>query len=598
MFTSIRRWFQPPRPKLKPAGPPRARYRRRSAKLPWDSLLIGLSCIILVMRLVVQTAVPNTIASASNPAPNIVHPPLSTRGTEIIDQQGNPALLRGVNWFGLETENHTPHGLWTRDYKSMLAQMKELGYNTIRLPFSLQMLSDDANSINGLEFSIGSNRELQGKTPLEVMDAIIAEAGQQGLMVILDCHRLNNRRIPPLWYGDGFSEWDWIRSWAMLAERYKNQHNVIGADLKNEPHGKASWGTDDRKTDWRLAAERAGNAVLNVNPNWLIFVEGVEENVPGQKLKKHWMGGNLEGVRRWPVRLDRPNQVVYSPHEYGPEVYKHTWFDEPSFPENLASIWDTSFFYIVREKIAPIWIGEFGGRAVDRVSKSGIWQNRLVEFVKTQNLGFAYWSWNPNSGDTGGILQDDWQQVHPEKQAMLNQLLPNRFTESRPSNIALVNLKYPLKSQKSKDKTKSSPIARPSPSPIPSPSSSPESNLSLKPNASPNPTSGNAPLANQALTIQTKLQSEWDQGFCIEVKVTNPTSQAVKSWVLQFNMNDAAIDQKWNGRFRPSGNATYEVQPPSWGKSVGPNQTIELGFCARKTGPNPMPRNFTIVNRG
>jgi endoglucanase len=592
--------------------------------MPWDSILIGLSCVVLVMRLLGQIAVPNTIASASNPAPNIIHPPLSTRGTEIIDQQGNPALLRGVNWFGLETENHTPHGLWTRDYKSMLTQMKELGYNTIRLPFSLQMLSDDASSISGLEFSIGSNSELQGKTPLEVMDAIITEAGQQGLMVILDCHRLNNRRIPALWYGDGFSEWDWIRSWAMLAERYKDQHNVIGADLKNEPHGKASWGTGDRKTDWRLAAERAGNAVLNVNPNWLIVVEGVEENVPGQTLKKHWMGGNLEGVKRWPVRLDRPNKLVYSPHEYGPEVYNHTWFDEASFPDNLPGVWDTSFAYIVREAIAPIWIGEFGGRAVDLVSKSGIWQNRLVEFVKAQNLGFAYWAWNPNSGDTGGILQDDWQQIHPAKQALLNQLLPNRFTESRSSNIARVSLKYPIKPHKAKDKDKPTPnpqaspkvspeaAPKPAPSESPKPVTSPTPNPTTKPTANPATSPATSPTTKPtsapsntssikpnptALTIQTDLQSDWDKGFCMAVKVTNSTAQAIQGWALQFNMADATIEQKWNGRFRPSGNATYEVQPPSWGKTVEPNKTVELGFCAKKTGPNPMPRNFTILNR-
>ena len=74
----------------------------------------------------------------------------------------------------------------------------------------------------------------------------------------------------------------------MLATRYKNQTNVIGADLKNEPHGRASWGTNDEATDWRLAAQRAGNAILAINPNWLIVVEGVEKNVPGQKLANHW----------------------------------------------------------------------------------------------------------------------------------------------------------------------------------------------------------------------------------------------------------------------------------------------------------------------
>ena len=32
---------------------------------------------------------------------------------------------------------------------------------------------------------------------------------------------------------------------------------------------------------------------------------------------------------------------------------------------------------------------------------------------------FTYWSWNPNSGDTGGIALDDWTTVNQAKQAIL-----------------------------------------------------------------------------------------------------------------------------------------------------------------------------------
>ncbi|MCY6492918.1 glycoside hydrolase family 5 protein [Leptolyngbya sp. GGD] len=347
--------------------------------------------------------------------------PLSTRGSEIVDAAGQPVLLRGVNWFGLETETNSPHGLWARDYKEMLGQIKGLGYNVIRLPYSVQGLR--AAEVSGINFAIGSNQELQGKKPIEVMDAVIQEAGRQGLMVLLDSHRLNNQRIPELWYGDGFTEEDWISTWTMLAERYRNQPHVIGADLKNEPHGKASWGTGDRATDWRLAAERAGNAILKVNRNWLIVVEGVENNVPGQRLK-HWMGGNLEGVKRFPVRLAVQNRVVYSPHEYGAGVFQQPWFSAIDFPRNLTTRWEQGFFYIVRQKIAPIFVGEFGGRQVDEKSKEGIWQRRFVDYLKRNQLGFAYWSWNPNSQDTGGILQDDWVAIDQPKQQLLNQLLP------------------------------------------------------------------------------------------------------------------------------------------------------------------------------
>ena len=356
--------------------------------------------------------------------------PLSTRGADIVDAAKRPVLLRGVNWFGIESETRSPNGLWARDYKEMLTQIKGLGYNLIRLPYSVESLR--GTSVTSINFELGSNQDLQGKTPLEVMDLIVQEAGRQDLLVLLDSHRLNHDRIPELWYGDGFTEADWINTWTMLAKRYQNQPNVIGADLKNEPHGRASWGTNNRETDWRLAAERAGNAILKVNRNWLIVVEGVENNVPGQKLKTHWMGGNLEGVRRFPVRLSVRDKVVYSPHEYGAGVFDQPWFSERKFPKNLPDRWETGFYYIARQKIAPVFIGEFGGRQTDTTSKEGIWQRQFIDFLKRKKLGFAYWSWNPNSRDTGGILLDDWTAIDQPKQQLLNQLLP---TPMRPVEV-------------------------------------------------------------------------------------------------------------------------------------------------------------------
>ena len=114
-------------------------------------------------------------------ANNTMQLPLYTRGAKIIDSRGNQVLLRGVNWFGMETETHTPHGLWKRDYQEMLAEIKSLGYNMIRLPYSVQGLR--SSEISGVDFSIGKNRELEGKTPIEVMDAIIEEAQRQDLLI-------------------------------------------------------------------------------------------------------------------------------------------------------------------------------------------------------------------------------------------------------------------------------------------------------------------------------------------------------------------------------------------------------------------------------
>jgi endoglucanase len=508
-------------------------------------LLFGQKLILFVVALVVcllgsMTQLPThihlNVANAGMPmaASYAIQLPLSTLGAKIVDARGKEVLLRGVNWFGMETETHAPHGLWQRDYKEMLAQMRMLGYNLIRLPYSVAGLRSP--DISGVNFALGSNIELQGKTPLEVMDLIVQEAESQGLFILLDSHRLNDQQIPELWYGDGFTEADWIDTWKVLAQRYKNQSNVIGADLKNEPHGQASWGTNDLATDWRLAAERAGNAILDINPNWLIIVEGVEKNVPGQKLKQHWHGGNLEGVKRYPVRLSRRRKLVYSPHEYGAGVFNQPYFSEPSFPKNLISRWQIGFNYISSQNIAPILIGEFGGRQVDNISPEGIWQNEFVKYIKKQKLSFAYWSWNPNSADTGGILLDDWQNYDRPKQQLLSQLLPS--VEVSQQHV----------------------------------SSSPSSLIAA------------TPLSTTQLQVTTDIYSNWETGVCTNLKIINQGNTKVSNWQITFHLHQGRINNSWNANFKQQGATQYLVTPLDWGRVIEAQQSRDIGFCAQKLG--------------
>jgi endoglucanase len=533
---------------------------------------------VLAFLLVVLSQFPKKLESVAIAA-DTVQTPLSTNGSQIVDKTGTAVLLRGVNWFGIETQIHAPYGLLYRDYKQMLAQIKNLGYNTIRLPFSVQSLR--SSNISEVNFSIGSNSDLQGKTPLQVMDLVIQEAQRQGLMILLDSHRLNDQSIPELWYGDGFTETDWIDTWKMLATRYKNQTNVIGADLKNEPHGQASWGTGNQATDWRLAAERAGNAIQGINPDWLIVVEGVENNVPGQQLY-HWWGGNLEGVKNYPVRLNVPKKLVYSPHEYGAGVYNQPWFSDPTFPNNMPSRWETGFNYIATQGIAPILIGEFGGRQVDSTSKEGIWQQKLVDFIKQKNLSFTYWSWNPNSSDTGGILQDDWTTVNAAKQQLLNTLLPAPgLSNSSPSPS-------PSPSPAPSPSPSPAPSPAPSPSPSPAPSPAPSPSPSPAPSPAPSPSPGTPQLKAEAL-----VQSDWQTGFCINLVVTNQGTASSKNWQLTFTPNQATITNAWGGNFLPQG-TNYQVIPEQWGQVIQPNQSYTAGYCANKQGSNYKPTNVSV----
>lgn len=336
-----------------------------------------------------------------------------TSGAQILDANNQPMRIAGVNWFGMETGTYAPHGLWSRNYQDMLNQIRSLGYNTLRLPYSNQLF-DAGSTPNGIDFNL--NPDLQGLTGLQIMDKIINAASHIGLRIILDQHRPDSGGQSALWYTDHYPESRWISDWQMLAKRYANNPMVIGADLHNEPHSPACWGCGDPNTDWRLAAERAGNAILAVNPNWLIFVEGIDCN-QGDCI---WWGGNLEQAAQFPVQLNIPHRLVYSAHDYPSSVYNQSWFNAPDYPNNLPGVWDTHWGYLVKQNIAPVWLGEFGTRLQSTSDQQ--WLTTLIHYLGTgaTGMGWTFWSWNPNSGDTGGILQDDWKTVNQAKQSILN----------------------------------------------------------------------------------------------------------------------------------------------------------------------------------
>ena len=350
--------------------------------------------------------------------------PLSTSGNKIVDSSGAQVILQGVNWYGMENEPGTVIGLNARDYKLMLKQIKQTGFNVIRIPFSMQTLTK-GKEVSSVADYIGSNRELKDKSPIEVLDALILEANVQGLMIILDNHSQADQGYSnDLWYGQaGYTEDDWVEMWKSLAIRYKNSPNVVGFDLKNEPHGKATWG-DGSATDFRRAAERAGTAIQEVNPNPLIIVEGIENQVAGgQKLSGHWWGGNLEGVRNNPVRLPVANKVVYSPHEYGPEVSPQPWLTSKNLEKNLLDRWSKGFGYIHDQKIAPILVGEFGAKDFSTKTISGRWMKAFTDYMGKKGMSWTYWAWNPGSGDTGGLLTPDLVTLEKKKMPTILNLI-------------------------------------------------------------------------------------------------------------------------------------------------------------------------------
>jgi endoglucanase len=324
--------------------------------------------------------------------------PLSASGAKLVDAGGREVRLTGVNWSGMETSAFAPVGVSARNLDDMLDQIVAAGFNTLRLPFSNQFLDP---TVKPMSINFAINPRLSGLTGLELLDYIVNGARQRGLRVILDRHRPNANGQVELWYTAQVPEERWIQDWVMLARRYRGNQAVVGADLSNEPHGAATWGDNNAATDWRLAAERAGNAILNVNPDWLIIVEGIEH----VGADTYWWGGNLSAAAQAPVRLSRPERLVYSAHDYGPEESGQSWLRAVDFPNNLPGVWVNRWAYLQQQGIAPVLVGEFGGRSIGSDAE-GAWQRTLISFLEQGDFSYTYWVWNPDAW-VGGLLIDD-----------------------------------------------------------------------------------------------------------------------------------------------------------------------------------------------
>jgi endoglucanase len=86
----------------------------------------------------------------------------------------------------------------------------------------------------------------------------------------------------------------------------------------------------------------------------------------------------------------------------------------------MPAIWTTHFGSLVDAGFAVI-VGEYGGKYGTGDPKDKTLQDALTNYFTSKHMCSSfYWSWNPNSGDTGGILQDDWLSVRQDKMAMLN----------------------------------------------------------------------------------------------------------------------------------------------------------------------------------
>jgi len=86
---------------------------------------------------------------------------------------------------------------------------------------------------------VQANPQFKGMTPLQIYDAAIQALTDRGFAVIINNH--TNKSKWCCGVDDGNERWNesqtaeqWGDDWVFMANRYKNNPRVVGADLYNE----------------------------------------------------------------------------------------------------------------------------------------------------------------------------------------------------------------------------------------------------------------------------------------------------------------------------------------------------------------------------
>jgi endoglucanase len=440
---------------------------RRWAAIPISALLLGTG---VVAGAAAQPSGPGPACATARSAPRSASPtatrpaprlaplrlpalPLRTSGNRILDRRHREVTLASANWYGAEERDYLVGGLDRRPVDAIAREVRALGFNSVRLPWSNALVHDNPVVCDS---SVAANPQLRGKHALAVLDAVVGALGAQGIMVILDNHMTtadwcclptddnnlwyNAAPTPaqPVWL-QNFHTAQWLADWQTIAGHYAGPRyrNVIGADLRNQPRGGAVWGTQTGPSpgceppaqdhpDWHDAAQRGAACVLAANPDLLVMVEGVAYSL------------NLTGAAVAPVVLPagHGHQLVYSPHDYGQDQAPDVNADPVRLAAQLNQQWG---FLASGAAPTPIWVGEFGTchtvplQCGDNHDRSHEWIVNLAGYLTTHRFSWGYWPLNGTQSrgitrvdgdeESFGVLDTTWScEAQPALTALLKRL--------------------------------------------------------------------------------------------------------------------------------------------------------------------------------
>jgi endoglucanase len=341
-------------------------------------------------------------------------PFIHTLGNQIVDKNNTPIQLKGIA-FGNEvwSDKEIPD---THHSEIDFERVKSMNMNVIRFYINYKTFENDLNPYT------------YKQTGWDWIDKNITWAKKHGIYLILNMHvpqgGFQSQGTGDALWNDPENQKRLLSLWKAIADKYKNETQIIGFGLVNEPVPTTAI------QQWQALAQKITDNIRTVDKNHILFIEKAiyVEGVSGENNNYNF------------PTINDPNKV-YEFHIYDPIQYTHQLFDwanqgdggkypdensvsfingswyTATFNNPSCSIGDSDWSYYEGEKykitdpLIKIGAAALVGANVtgkiyfdDIIIKEYDPNNNFVQDILVSSLddkiGWSYWSSN-NSGSSG-----------------------------------------------------------------------------------------------------------------------------------------------------------------------------------------------------
>lgn len=495
-------------------------------------------------------------------------------GTQLLDGNGNPFIMRGVNH---------PHTWFTGRTEQALSDIASVNANTVRI-----VLSD------GQQWTRNSAADVA---------QVIEWCKDNELIAVLEVHDATG-------YGEQDSAGtleNVVDYWLDIAPVLEGQEDYVIINIANEPFGNgvaaSTWVDEHVEAIQRLRNAGLNHTLLVDAANWGQDWQGV-------------MRDNASTV----AAADTLNNTLFSVHMY--EVYQ----DRQTIENYVSTFLSTHNL--------PLIVGEFGadhyGSEVDEAS--------VLSVAEEYDIGYLGWSWSGNSSEVASLdIALNWEvdNLSSWGDFLINSSNGLRNTAQKASvydSQSSSSSSQSSSSQSSDESTSSTSSSSSNSSTSSSSSSTPDARAqcnwygTLYPlcestasgwgwensescvgaescSAQPDPygivggsasssTSRSSSSSSSSHSSSSSAQpgtgdceyeitNEWSSGYTGAIRITNSSANTLDGWSVSWEYSDGSrVTNSWNAAV--SGSNPYSATHLDWNGTLQPGQVIEFGFQVNK----------------